>query len=169
MPQPQRKNHLWKLFNRDDKMDHCSTQEEMFSWNIIATINVPLVQKRPRQTWKIWEAKKHPSVRANITYMCKTCLEEDCVLQALRKHRWSQHGIAKNRSKLVMDTLLKNAVVTELKNNPIFANISSMTLRLRKSTQHISFRRAIVEQLLPHRETRSSVQAFQKHSQSQPC
>ena len=57
----------------------------------------PNISKRPRQTWKTWEPKKYLSVRANITYMCKTCLEEDCVIQALRKHRWSQHGIAKKQ------------------------------------------------------------------------
>ena len=157
--------------NKDDKMDHCTTQEEMFSRNIIVTINVPMFQKRPspRQTWKNLRSKKHPSVRANITYMLETCLEEDRVIEALRKHRWSQHGIAKNRSKVVMDTLLEKTVVTELNKNPHFAIISSMTLGLRKSTQLISFRHAIIENLLLHQETRSSVQAFQKHSQSQPC
>ena len=39
----------------------------------------------------------------------------------------------------------------------------------KKWTQHIPFRHAIIEQLLPHKRTWSSVQAIQKRSQSQPC
>ena len=109
-----------------------------------------------------WNAQKESSVRANNAYKCKTCFDEDFAIWALRKHWWSQHGIGLMRSKLDMDILLENTFVTEIKKNPFFAFISSLTLSLKKKDTTPFFRHAIIEQLLPQREFWSSVEHFKK-------
>ena len=57
-------------------MDHCTTQKDMFSRNKIVTIGFQYFKNVSGRLELPWKAKKHPSVRANNTYKCKTCLKK---------------------------------------------------------------------------------------------
>ena len=95
------------MWDTNYKEEHCTTQDEILSWNTLLHSMSQLFNNLDTDL-NYHNAKNHATPRVKFRHKCKICFKEFSGFYALRQHKTSEHGIQMKSPGIDANNLLED-------------------------------------------------------------